>query len=226
MRNAERDEIEMAERREKLLATGFRLFAARSIEAVKLQEIATASGIGIATLYRYFKTKTDMVIEIGVKKWQEYYIEEEASFVRRGGAAMTAAAEMAFFLDCFIDLYRNHQDLLRFNRNFDNYVKHAGCSAEQMRPYNEAVNVFADKFHALYRKAQADGTLRVPVSEKRLFVNTMYTMLSVAAKYAEGLIYPPDETRDMTEELTLLKQMILDYYVIPADRTRPGATQE
>ena len=122
----------MTERREKLLSTGFRLFAERSIESVKRREIATASGIGIATLYRYFKTKTDMVIEIGTKKWQEYYPEEEEAFRRCGGAGMTAVEEMEFFPDWFIDLYRNHKDILRFNRNFDTYVKHGGCTAEQM----------------------------------------------------------------------------------------------
>ena len=53
-------------------------------------------------------------------------------------------------------------------------------------------------------------TLRIPVSEPRLFVNLLYTMLSVAGKYAEGLVYPPDGERDMTDELEAIKRMILD----------------
>ena len=48
------DTAAMAERREKLMDAAFRLFSEHSIETVKLQEIANASGIGIATLYRYF----------------------------------------------------------------------------------------------------------------------------------------------------------------------------
>ena len=40
----------------------------------------------------------------------------------------------------------------------------------------------------------------------------MYTMLPVAAKYAEGLVYPDSEDRDMTEELIMLKNMILKTY--------------
>ena len=125
---------------------------------------------------------------------------------------MNAVEELEFFLDCFIDLYRDHKDLLRYNRNFDTFIKHEGATAEQMAPYNEAVNAFADKFHAVYRKAQEDGTLRIDVSEQALFTNTMYIMLSVAGKYAEGLIYPPEDERDLTEELSTLKQMILNYY--------------
>ena len=210
MRDPAADAAEMAKRRELLIETGFRLFARQTIESVKLQDIATASGVGIATLYRYFETKQNLVIEIGTKKWREYYIEEEKEFIRRNGPSMTAAEEMEYFLDCFIDLYRNHKDLLRFNRNFDSYVKHEGCTEEQMRPYNEAVNVFAEKFHGLYLRAKKDGTLRIRMSERKLFVSSMYIMLSAAGKFAEGLIYPPNEDRDMSEELILLKNMILN----------------
>ena len=210
MRNAEKDAAEMAERRERLLDAGFRLFAARSIEAVKLTEIAEAAGLGIVTLYRYFKTKPDLVIELGTKKWREYCVEVEKAYAAKGGEKMNAAAEMEFFLDSIIELYRSHKDVLKFNRNFDTYVKHQECTAEQMRPYNEAVEVFAHKFHVVYEKAMKDGTLDIRVSEKRLFVNTLYTVLSVAGKYAEGLVYPPDGEHDMTEELLMLKRMIVD----------------
>lgn len=52
MRNLEKDEIEMAERREMMLNTGFRIFAEKGIEAVPMQEIANACGLGIAAVYR------------------------------------------------------------------------------------------------------------------------------------------------------------------------------
>ena len=209
MRNAEQDAIEKAQRRERLLDEAFRLFAARSIESVKLTEIAEAAGLGIVTLYRYFKTKPDLVIELGTILWLRYYVDVEAEYEKRGGARMNAAEELEFFIDSIIELYRSHKDVLKFNRNFDTYVQHEECSAEQMRPYNEAVNVFAHKFHTVYLKAQKDGTLDLRIPEKRLFVNTLYAVLSLAGKYAEGLSYPSDEHHDMTGELVMLKEMIL-----------------
>lgn len=210
MRDARKDAIEMAARRERLLEAGFRLMSARTIEAVTLQEIADEAKIGIATLYRYFKAKPDLVIEIGTNIWKRYYAEVEKEYARLNGPAMNAAEELEFFLDSIIELYRSRRDVLRFNRNFDTYVQHERCTAAQMRPYNDAVAVFAKKFHTVVRKARADGSLRIPVSEPRLFVNLLYTMLSVAGKYAEGLVYPPDGERDMTDELEAIKRMILN----------------
>ena len=213
MRNVDQDASEAKLRRERLLDTAFRLFSEQSIEAVKLQDIATASGVGIATLYRYFENKPNLVIEIGTRKWLEYHKEVAKAYQQRGGASMTAAENLEFYLDCYIELYRNHKDILVFNRNFDTYVKHEGCTAEQMAPYNEAVSKYAKRFHGLYTKAKEDGTLNIKISERKMFINTMYIMLSVASKYAEGLIYPMDYKQDMTEELFMLKRMILDTYV-------------
>ena len=173
MRDAAKDAVAKAERRAKLLEAAFRLMSARSIEAVKLTEIADAAGLGIVTLYRYFKTKPDLVIELGTVLWKKYYVEVERSYAARGGAAMNAAEAMEFFVDSIIELYRSHKDVLKFNRNFDTYVKHQECTAEQMRPYNEAVEVFAKKFRTVYRKAKKDGTLDTSIPEKRLFVGTL-----------------------------------------------------
>ena len=215
LKETAQDTTAMTERRQKIMEAGFQLFAEHSIETVKLQDIATASGIGIATLYRYFGTKADLAIAIAVKQWQLYYQEVEAAFKSIGGEKISAAEELEFFLDCFIELYRSHKDVLRFNRNFDTYVKHEGCNEEQMRPYNEAVSLFADKFHRLYMKSQNDGTLDIRFTERKFFLNLLYIMISVAGKYAEGLIYPCNDTSDKTEELIMLKHIILNAYIKP-----------
>jgi len=60
------------------------------------------------------------------------------------------------------------------------------------------------------RLTMEDGTIDIRVSEPQLFVNLLYIMVSVAGKYAEGLVYPPDGEQDMTDGLLMLKRMILD----------------
>ncbi len=212
MRNAEKDAAERAEKRERMLETGFRIFAEQAIEAVSMQDIANACEVGVATLYRYFNTKLSLAIAIGARQWEDYYKEVEELYSERGGEGMSAAEEFEFYLDCYVRLYRKHKDILRFNWNFVAYIRHAGATAEQMKPYNDALAVYARKFHKLYVKAGKDGTLRTDIPENKLFVSSMHTMLSVAGKYAVGLVYPPDGNDDRTEELIMLKNMILSAY--------------
>ena len=214
MRNIEKDALEMAERRKSMLDVGYRLFAERGIEAVAMQEVARECGLGIATLYRYFSTKLEFVIAIGTQQWIDYFVEVEKRYDEVNGSAMNGAEEYAFFLGFFLDLYEHRPELLRFNRNFDSYVQHEGASLEQMQPYNESVDAMARKFHIVYEKGMRDGTLRGDLTEKQLFVTSMYTMLAVAAKYADGLIYPTDAPEDHLEELRLLRDILLGAHVV------------
>lgn len=213
MRNAEKDEIEMRERQERMLREGFRLFSEKAIEPVSMQEVADAAGIGIATLYRYFNTKLIFVIAIGARKWAEYAGRIEQTRKEKRTASMTAAEELEFYLDCYIDLYKNHKALLRFNQNFNNYVQHEGASAEQLRPYLEAIGVFDRFFSELYEKGKLDGTIRTDLPEDKMFAATSHIMLAVAVRYAQGLLYASENEADRAGEYELLKRMMLREYV-------------
>ncbi len=212
MRNAAKDELEMAARRESMLSEGFRLFSGKGIEAVSMQEVADACGVGIATLYRYYNTKVALVIAIGSKKWEEFgeYIDGERE--RRSADRMNAAEELEFYLDCYILLYRTRKDLLRFNQNSNNYVMHENVTAEQLAPYINAIGAFAELFHGIYLKGKKDGTIRTDLPEEKMFAATSHIMLAVAVRYAQGLIFQAN-SEDMTRELLLVKQMILREYV-------------
>ena len=212
MRNAEKDEREMSERREQMLETGLRLFGEKGIEAVPMQAVADACGLGIATLYRYFSTKLVFVIAIGTKKWEEFFREIDAEYARRG-STMNAAEELDFYLSGYILLYREHRDVLRFNQDFNGYIAHQGATQEQLADYLRTVQPFRKKFHLLYEKGQLDGSIRTDEPEQEMFTATMHIMLAVCGRFAQGVVYRSGEPEDLTQELMILKQMILNRYV-------------
>ena len=213
MRNIKKDEIEMAERRERMLETGFRIFAERGIEAVSMQQIADACGLGVATLYRYFNTKLALVLAIGARKWEEYGVFAAEQQKERRADAMTAAEELDFYLEFFIDLYRNHKDLLRFNQSFNNFVQHEQTSDEQLAPYRAAISRIARMFHGVYEKGKRDGTIRTDQPEDKMFASTSHIMLAVAVRYAQGLLYAAEDEADRTEEFLMLKRLLLREYL-------------
>ena len=213
MRNLERDELEMSERRERMLETGFRIFAEKGIEAVPMQDVAQACGLGLATLYRYYHNKLAFVVAIGAKKWEEFFQEVETEFDRRGGELMNAAEELDFYLNAYILLYREHPDMLRFNQNFNGYVQHEQATDEQLRDYLRAAEPFAKKFHRVYEKGVRDGSIRTDEPEQIMFHTTMHIMLAVAGRFAQGVVVRTDDPEDLTKELMILKRMILSQYL-------------
>ena len=214
MRNREKDELEMAERRNTILREGVRLFESKGIETTGMQEIADACHLGIATLYRYYRNKLDLVIDIGTRQWEQYFVHISNTRARQNVNRMTAAKELEFYLDFYIDLYRNHKDLLRFNNNFNSYVMHEGATAEQLKPYLTAIGSISIFFHSLYEKGKKDGTIRTDMPEEKMFASTVHIMLAVAVRFAQGLLYSAKTETDRTEEFNLLKYMILKAFVI------------
>ena len=214
MRNKKKDELEMTERRNTILKEGFRLFEAKGIETTGMQEVADACHLGIATLYRYYKNKTDLVLDIGTRKWQEYFVHVMEARAQCNVDQLTAAMELEFYLNFYIDLYNNHKDLLRFNSNFNIYVSHECVPVEQLKPYLKAIGSIAVLFHELYEKGKKDGTIRTDLPEEKMFASTAHIMLAVAVRYAQGLLYSAENETDRTEEFILLKNMILKEFVI------------
>jgi len=195
----------------KIPEVAFEMFAEKGIDAVSMQNIADEVKLGFTTMYRYYGKKSALVIEIAAKKWNEYAAVVEARYAQLNGSAFTAKEELEFYLDSYIDLYKNHKALLKFNRNFDIYVLEEKPPVEEMQIYYEAVNFFKRKFHFAFGKAEKDGTIRTDIPEEKVFFGIMYSMLAAAAKYACGIIYPADGTLDHTMELEIQKEAYVGF---------------
>ncbi len=207
-RNPERDARELAARKQKIVMTAFPIFAEKTIEKVSMQEIADACGMSLATLYRHYGTKAELVTAVSTWVW-ESYLERNAAR-RRAGTGSTAAEDFEFYLDSFIEMYHNRRDLLRFNQFFNVYVQNEAVSPEQMQPYTDMIHGLLTRFHEVYAKAERDGTLRTDIPEGEMFSTTLHLMLAVVTRYAVGLVYR--EGTDIDAELALQKQMLLSHY--------------
>ena len=98
-------------------------------------------------MYRYFTAKLDLVIAIGAWKWDEYFTAYGAASDPEMAAPMRAAERLKWFLDAFLDLYRNHADILRFNYAFNSYLRNAQATEEQKRPYLRMADDLREAFH-------------------------------------------------------------------------------
>ena len=206
MRDKAKDEAEKAVRRQRAMESGFRLFAEKGIDQVTMPDIAEDSGVGRPSLYRYFSSKTDLVIAIGTWKWKEYIDENARRLSGVQFAAMDSKGQLEFFLDSFLDLYRHHRDILRFNHFFNSYVENERATPEQMQPYVQII-----EFHAVYQKAMVDGLLRTDIPEKTMFSSVLHIMLAATTRYAAGLVYVMGT--DPEDELVFLRNAILREFI-------------
>lgn len=212
-RNLEKDAIEMAAKNQRILENGLKIFAERTIEKVKMSEVADAAGIGVASLYRYYSTKPALVLGISTWMWEEYtknHIGEKQSGEKFQN--MTGSEAFEDYLDSYIDLYKNHSDMLRFNQFLNVYLKSEDISEDEKNPYLDAIGEIEKRFEIIYKKGKKDGTLRGDLSAKEMFSATLHLMMAAVTRYAVGLVY--NAGGDAEKELSLLKEMMMDKFTV------------
>ena len=210
-RNLEKDAVEMAAKNQRILEKGLEVFAVMGIDKVTMKDVAKAAGIGIASLYRYYSTKLELVLAIGTWAWKQYMAEQATKLNEAKEHEKTGAEWVEFYLDAFLDLYRNHQDLLRFNQFFNVYLQSEQIPRDKLRHYNALIEKLEERFALAYRAGQGDGTLRGGFSEEEIFSTITHLMLAGVTRYAVGLVYYNRAT-DAEKELEALKNMLMSRF--------------
>ena len=205
------DQIEA--RRRELLEKGFEIFSKNTIESIAMQDVAAAAGCGIATLYRYFGKKPGYVVAVATWKWEQFQEENKKRRQNADFEGMSAGEIFEFYLDSFLELYKKHQDLLRFNQFFNVYVRAENIDAGTLQPYQNMIQQLKKQFHEMYLKAEKDHTLRTDEPEEEMFCTTLHLMLAAVTRYAIGLVYIPGDGYDVVKELEKLKKAFILMYV-------------
>ncbi len=213
MRGQAADIANIARKKQQLLETGFCLFSEKGIDAVIFPEIAEKSGVSRTSLYRYYPLKIDLVIAIGTWKWAEFMSEYRSSLTREQITRMTAAEHLHWYMDAFIDLYRNHRDILRFNYYFNSFVHSEKPAQEKMQPYMNVIEGLRSSFHEMYAKGMQDKTLNPEISEEEMLSCSFHIMLAAGTRYAVGLVYDmPERGGNSERELLLLEEALLQKF--------------
>ena len=212
MRNKEKDAAQIAQKKERIIEEGFRLFAEKGINNVTIPQIASASGVSRAAFFLYFPSKLDLVVAISVRKWGEYISANNGRLTPEEQERMSGAQHLRWYMDSFLDLYRNHRDILCFNYEFNSFLRSELTSPEQKYAYMQMVDELGRFFHDVYEKGMRDGSLRKDISEEVMFSSSFHIMLAAVTRYAVGLVYILDQGSDPESELEMLKELLLSRY--------------
>lgn len=194
----------------KIPSVAFELFTKKGIEEVSMQDIANKMKIGYTSLYRYYNKKSKLVIEIATSKWNEFYEEVEDKYKKMNGDKFSALEEIIFYVDSYIELYKNHKDFLKFTSYFSNYILTKKIPYEELKEFYKTVNKYKEKFHKGFIKKDLDHSIRTDLKEDEVFFGTMRSLLSTLERYALGTIYP-NNISEYLNEIEMLKNAYINY---------------
>ncbi|MBR1554233.1 MAG: TetR/AcrR family transcriptional regulator [Oscillospiraceae bacterium] len=198
-------------RTEAAVTAAAELFLQYGIESVKMTDIAEKSGVGVATLYRYFGTKNQIVIEAMTYLWNEMGKLFSGVFESEIFLKQTGIKQMSDLLRMCLVLYEAHQDFLRVLGEFDLLILRENISPEKLTEYEKSVINFYPMFERAYRTGIADRTVRTVPDFRQFYLAYAHALLELGKKLVQRELLPSDDFSNGGKELSLLIECAVCY---------------
>ena len=188
----------------KAIEVSAQMFLHQSIDEVKMTDIADECGVGVATLYRYFGTKTGIAIAAMTHLWNELRdmfsdIFESEVFLKQSGLK-----QLHDLMRMFVVLYEAHPSFMRLLAEFDLIMLKERVPKEMLREYEKSVINFYPVFEKAYLAGLEDGTVREVENIKLFYLSHAHSLMEVSKKLIQGEILPSDDFSFAVAELETL----------------------
>lgn len=188
------------------------LFLNHNMQDMKMTDIADELGIGVATLYRYFKTKKNIVIQCGIHLWRKEISLFEGVFESEMFHAKSGIEQIEDLLKFYIVLYKGHRPFLKFLCDFDFFVTAEHVTKEELKEYEASIMNVYPLLKASYEKGCKDGSIKRTVDFDEFYFTTSHAMMVLSQKVLpEGLLLSSDYIVEGEKQLNLLIAMVLNY---------------
>lgn len=205
-----------------IIETACALFIERGITPVKMTDVAARSGVGVASLYRWFGTKKALVIEAGIYVWERIGGYLEGVFTSPVHLDKSGLDRCADLLKLFYAAYTGHPEFIKFFRDFDNFVEAEHISPDELTDYEAHILDLQTPARTAYEKGRADGTIR-DIDFETFYYTATHALMALAQKLAcaNGIVLS-DNAVSAENQLLALVDMMLNYLKPCAGETTPA----
>ncbi len=189
-----------------------RLYQQYGIDSVKMTDIAEASGLGVASLYRYFGTKQAFTIRVAEHLWQQKLMTFASLYSGPEFEAKCGLDQVRSLIEVFARLYENHRRFLRFLAAFDAYVRREKLAPKELHDYNAILLEVMQMMTSAIEKGQRDGSIRSDFCARTYYFSVAHSLMSLCQRLSS--VEPADSaTLDANRNEILLTIDIFINYI-------------
>lgn len=205
-------EIQKEKRKEKVVLAAIEVINENGIENTKISEIAERAEVGVASVYRYFKTKVDIVIAAAIWMWEKEITLFKDEFYEKDYLQLNGGKKVEKILNVFIALYNEQKDFIAFLEQFDNYIVKENIDIDKLETYEKSIiNLKSIMINAL-EEGKKDGSIKETIDNDAFYMTVTHALLSLSQKLRlRGYILLNDSEVDGENQLNLLINMMMNY---------------
>ena len=122
--------------------------------------VADAADVGVATLYKYYQNKQNLVVAISASVWERVWNEVLQAVGPEELERRNAYQLVELYCDIMIRLYREWPEVLRFSANYKSYICRERVPEEQVALQLDVLKPIDLLFHRKFEAAKEDGSIR------------------------------------------------------------------
>lgn len=185
------------------------LFIEKSIEEVRVVDIADSLNIGEASIYRYFGKKENLVYKVAIYLWNEVKTKYfDYQFIYKESSGLEQVKQ---FFNCFIDIYSNNQSFFIFINDFDNYIIDKNISMDDINEYEKELLTIKDIFDNIWNIGVNDKSIKANINKDEIYFTYTHALLSTCSKLSKRAILHSDSLVSSIKQITLLIDVFIDY---------------
>ena len=165
-------------RKKKILKVAERLFRRRGFAETSMEEVSQTAGLAVGTLYNYFPSKSDIVLEI-FRRGTGKALERGKGVVREH--ASDPAEALTQLVLVYMEVFAEHDRAL-----WREAVRALLAAPGENRPYLDLDLHVIAQFAELLRSLQAEGRIGSEVDAGRGAITSYTLLVSWYAVFSEG----------------------------------------
>lgn len=161
-------------------------FVEKGIEATKISDIAKLANVTDRSVYRYFPTKADLVLETALLFWSEAMEQVDAQAQLGLNGEKCGAECILNILRGYAHLYFTHRQMFVFVHEAEAYLNRCGKALLVGNKPPAAFEECAGPLSVAIHKGMEDGSVRTDIDLPSLYYNTYDALLGLIQKLAIG----------------------------------------
>ncbi|AUD14424.1 MULTISPECIES: TetR/AcrR family transcriptional regulator [unclassified Planococcus (in: firmicutes)] len=194
---------------DKIVEAAKELFTERGLNDVQMKDVAERAGAGVATVFRYFPKKDELIVEVAIRSLDAV----EAEFQRIISMKSSAFERLEQLLDTLLDAQKAEQyKSARFREAFESYASFRTEPLPEIDRYLARQRQIMDLLEPLIQDGQRDGSINSSIPAKPLIVTIINSYSSFTNNVAlkSSISYLDEDIQPETQQ-KVLKKILLDY---------------
>ncbi len=166
-------------KRNYIVETAKKLFLQSSISEITIKDISSVSGIGEATIYRYFATKENLAIAVSLS------IQQDILKVPQETENKSGLKQIEDFFNLFRNIFVQNKNYFKFIAEFDTLYLNT-INNKDNKAYSLSLDLFYEMFKKSYQSGLKDKSTKEIKDIDLFYYTATHSLLELCKKLASS----------------------------------------